>query len=43
MRAADFGAVAYCDLQSFFAMYDVKTVLYPLARGFADFLNRVRP
>jgi cell wall assembly regulator SMI1 len=43
LRAADFGSVAYCDLQSVFAMYDVKPQFYPLARNFTEFMSRLRP
>jgi hypothetical protein len=43
LRESDYGAVLYCDLQSVFADFDADPDLYPVASGFEEFLNRIRP
>lgn len=43
LRASDFGAVYFCDLQSVFANYDAAPALYFVASSFEEFLKQLRP
>ncbi len=42
LRAKDYGAISYCDLQSVFADYEASPQDYPVAPNFESFLSRLR-
>ena len=42
LRAKDYGAISYCDLQSVFADYEARPQYYPVAPNFESFLSRLR-